>query len=331
MILHPAVLALVVSSLLQSAMLLFASWNGALILRGWSPGSGSERQLALERRNCLVSSVVGYALAFQLLSLFFFLFTADRLHIQLTGAMCAAGTLNANGYGYPALLLKTADFLLAGTWLVVNHADTRGYDAPLVKTKCRLLLLLAPLLFLDAFLQFRFFADLEPDVITSCCGSLFGSGKGGLASDLASWPAVPAMGLFFAVLGATVAMGVVFLRSARGAVLFALLCGVTFPAAILALVSAFSLYIYDLPTHHCPFCVLQAEYGHIGYLLYAALLGGAAAGLSAGALAAFRKRGSMAAVVPPLQRRLVWTAIAFFLLFALAVSFRIVVSPYRSG
>ncbi|MBP2686119.1 MAG: hypothetical protein H6Q81_1024, partial [Deltaproteobacteria bacterium] len=140
MTLHPAVLALFVASLLTGCMVLYAGWYGARILLQWEIGSGSERQLELERRTYLISTLLSVAFALQLLSLFLFVFTADRLHGMFSGAMCAAGTLNVNGFGYPVLVLKIVTFLLAGLWLVVNHADTRGYDYPLIKAKYALLL-----------------------------------------------------------------------------------------------------------------------------------------------------------------------------------------------
>ncbi len=58
--------------------------------------------------------------------------------------MCAAGTLNVNGYGYPALILKIVVFLLSGLWLLLNYADNRAYDYPLVKNKYLFLLFIAP-------------------------------------------------------------------------------------------------------------------------------------------------------------------------------------------
>ncbi len=33
----------------------------------------------------------------------------------------------------------------------------------------------------------------------------------------------------------------------------------------------FSTYIYELPTHQCPFCMLQKEYYFIGYLIWSTL------------------------------------------------------------
>ena len=140
MILHPAVLALLTMSLLVSIMVLMAGYSGVLILRSWDIRSGSELQLGLERRTYLISSILGYIFVFQILSLFLYIHTADNLHVLFVGAMCAAGTLNVNTYGYPVFILKILNFLLAGTWLILNYSDARGYDYPLIKPKYTLLL-----------------------------------------------------------------------------------------------------------------------------------------------------------------------------------------------
>jgi hypothetical protein len=33
----------------------------------------------------------------------------------------------------------------------------------------------------------------------------------------------------------------------------------------------FGTYIYELPSHRCPFCYLQSDYYYVGYLIYALL------------------------------------------------------------
>jgi hypothetical protein len=102
----PGILALFLSSLLILGMVLYASFYGALILRYWNLKSGSETQLKLERRTYLISTLMGYALVFQLLSFFLFIYTADSLHPFFTGAMCAVGSLNVNQWGYPVVIFK---------------------------------------------------------------------------------------------------------------------------------------------------------------------------------------------------------------------------------
>jgi len=132
-ILQPAVLTLLLASALTALFVAGGAWFAVGVLRGWDSGSGSERQLALERRTYLISTLLAYAFGFQLLGLFLFVNTADALAGLLVGAMCAAGTLNANAWGYPALGLKVATFVLGGVWLVVNAVDNRAEDYPLVR------------------------------------------------------------------------------------------------------------------------------------------------------------------------------------------------------
>jgi hypothetical protein len=184
MLLHPAVIALLLVSMLTSLMLVYSSYYAVLIIRQWDLTSGSEEQLALERRTYLISTILSYVFAFELLSLFLYMFTADNIHTLFVGAMCAAGTLNVNGYGYPALLLKIINFLVAGTWLIINYVDNRAHDYPLIKKKYLFLLIIAPLIVGETVTLANYLLRLRPDVITSCCGSLFSTGAGSIQSGL---------------------------------------------------------------------------------------------------------------------------------------------------
>jgi hypothetical protein len=329
-ILHPGVLALVLSSLLVSGMVVFASWQGLRVLRRWDPSSGSALQLDLERRTYLVSTLLSAALGIELVSLFLYVFTADAVAPLLTGAMCAAGTLRATAWGTPVLLLKLVNFLLAGVWLVVNHADSLGHDYPLVRKKYALLLPLAPLVLLEAWGQLAHFRDIRPDVITSCCGSLFASGGEGLGGDLAGLPPGPASVAFFVAVSAVLATGAVFHTTGRGGVPFAVAAGLALPVALAGIVSFVSPYLYEIPTHHCPFCLLQREYGYVGYPLYAALLGGAVTGMGVGAIAPARRIESLAAAVPVLQRRLAAASMLLYAIFTMIVTWRIDASALRT-
>jgi hypothetical protein len=317
-ILHPGVIALLGGSLLVSGLLLGSAWHAVRMLRRWDLTSGSALQLTLERRTYLVSALVGWALAFELASLFLYVYTADALAPMFTGAMCAAGTLHANGYGYPALLLRLVVFVCAALWLVVNHADNLGHDYPLVRTKYGLLLGLAALVPLEAWLQARFFLSLEPEVITSCCGSLFSTGGVGAGARIASLPPVPSAVALYATAGTAAGAGVALRRTGSGAlaVVLGIAAGLALLAGLGALISFVSPYVYELPTHHCPFCLLRREYGWVGYPLYAALLGAAVCGMGAGVLAPFRRIPSLAAALPAFQRRLGLAAAVLFALFA---------------
>ena len=331
MILNPGVLALAVSSSLVALLLLFASAWAILILKKWDLASGSELQLSLERRTYLISAVLNWVLGFQLVSLFLYIATADRLSSLFVGAMCAAGTLQANAFGYPTLVAKIVNFLLVGVWLILNHADTRAEDYPLIRVKYWLLLVITPLVVVETVLQARFFLGLDPDLITSCCGSLFSARGRGVTADLVSFPPGPARVLFFASVAGCVALGIRRFRSGAGSYLFSVASFWTFLVSAASLISFISVAIYELPTHHCPFCIFQSGYHAIGYPLYLSLLAGAVCGLGVGALEPFRNVPSLARFLPALQRRLVVASCLCYAGFATLVAWKIAFSNLQGG
>ena len=97
-------------------------------------------------------------------------------------------------------------------------------------------------------------------------------------------------------------------------------CGIL----ILVLIFSFiSLYIYELPTHACPFCLLQKEYHYIGYPLYLTLFGGAITGIGIGVLMPFKKIKSLSAALPGIQKKLALASILFFFVFTAIVTVEI--------
>ncbi len=328
MIFHPDILALYVSSILITFVVLYAASYGVQIIRRWNIESGSEEQLILERKTYLISTLLAYLFAFEILSLFLFIFTVDRLHTFFVGAMCAAGTLYANGYGYPALILKVVNFLFVGLWLILNYADNRGYDYPLIKKKYSLLLLLAPLLLTEMIVQANYFLRLRPDIITSCCGSLFSKEGNSFVSEMSFLPSIPMKLAFYLSMSFTVFSGIYFYRREKAGYFLSASSGVTLLVSMASILSFISVYFYELPTHHCPFCILQQEYGYVGYPLYMTLLGGTISGVGVGLLMPFRKMKSLSTVVPSLQRRLALASTFLFLIFTAIVTYRMVFTDF---
>jgi len=322
MLFHPSILALYVASLLISFMVVYSASYGVQILRKWDIQSGSETQLILERKTYLISTLLTYVFGFEILSLFLFIYTVDRLHTFFVGAMCAAGTLYVNGFGYPALILKVINFLLAGLWLILNYADNRGYDYPLIKTKYILLLNLAPLILTELALQANYFLRLDPHIITSCCGSLFSVGEQALTSEMVALPSIPMKIVFYFAMALAVASGLYCYRKSKGAYFLSGSSAVTFIVSLASILSFISVYFYELPTHHCPFCILQKEYGYVGYPLYITLLGGTIAGIGSGLLMPFRGVKSLSGILPSIQKRLALLSAVLFLIFTLIVTYR---------
>ena len=320
MIFQPAIIALLLASALCVLGLVASAPFALEVIRRWDIRSGSERQLQLERRTYLFSTLLTFVLALQLAAVLLFVFNAEKMSGMFVGAMCAVGTLNVNAFGFPALNAKIAVFFLAAMWLAINHVDSRARDYPLVRIKYALLLALAPLLAASAWIELQYFLGLRADVITSCCGSLFSEGSPTLAAEASSLAPVPAMWLFYGSLGAAIALaawhGYGGGRSRATAYGLAAASALAFVATIAGILSFVSLYIYEHPHHHCPFCILKSEYGYQGYWLYVPLFGATAAGLAAGAVQPFARIESLSEIVPGFSRCLAAIAANGFALTA---------------
>ncbi len=331
MIVNPAIIALVGGSWITVGFAAYAGFLGLQIIRHWDLAGGSERQLVLERRTYLVSTIMAYLLALEIFSLFLFIYTADHLHPMFVGAMCAAGSLHVDPFGYPALLAKIAIVLYGGVWLLINRADNRAEDYPLIRFKYWLLLGITILLVGSALLQTAYFRGLRANVITSCCGTLFSSETRSIAGAIAALPIHLTRIAFFISTALHLCIGAHYLKTARGAGLFGWSSAAFFAVAAVSVVSFISVYYYALPTHHCPFDLLQPGYHFVGYPLYAALFVSAVTGIAVGVMGGFAGHGSLATILPPMMRRLGWISLAANLAFTALAVYPMIFSDFILG
>ena len=305
MILHPGILALLLGALISLTLLAGAVVLGLRIARDWEPARADARQLQLERQSWLAATLVQWAVGFEALSLLLFVFTADALHPLFVGAMCATGTLNANPAGWHLLWLKLLLFVLGGLWWVANRIDQQVPEAPLTKVKFLGLLILLPLCVADLVMMAVYFSGLHPEIITSCCGSLFGTAGRGTASELAALPVRPMIIAFYSVSGAFGGLLLICRQHAGWAwrTLLAMAAGLFAATALASVVAFISVYYYRLPHHHCPFDLLQGQYYFIGYPLYVCLFGALLCGLVPQLLALLRPLPAFADRLAAAERR----------------------------
>jgi hypothetical protein len=318
MLMQAPVMALLAVAWLGALTLLWAGAFGVQLLRHWDPASGAQRQLLLERQTELVATLVAQLLAWQGAALLLMVVNADRAAPLLVGAMCAFGSFNASVWGFPALYAKLGLFFAAGAWLALQRADRAAPDWPLTRRKYRLLLaVLLPLALTDAALSTLYFADLQPDTLTACCGSSFHPEHEGLAAEASA--VAPSTALWALAVGLALVLAWGALASHRAVLAPAYgLASLGFLAlGLLAVVAAISPYVYESPHHHCPFCVMKREYDHVGFALYLPLFIGASAGLASGLLS-WQMPAHLGAVLVRQTRRLRWVSMGGFALFALA-------------
>ncbi len=315
MLLNPSILALIIVSGMVAGMILLAAGFGLQVMRHWDIHSGSELQLRMERRTYLISTLVAFSFLAELISLLLFIYNAEQMSSQFVGAMCATGVLNVDPWGWPTLYLKIAIFFLGAIWLTINHVDNEARDYPLVRVKYGLLLLILPLVVAEAVVQVTFFLQMDPNIITSCCGSLFSPEGQGVAAELSGVEPDTALGLLIGSGLLTLFIGIWYLRRRQGGILFAISSLGAFLVALLAIVSCIALYIYEHPHHHCPFCILKGGHDFMGYYLYIPLFIATALALGAGAISPFRRIPSLRHVIPRESRRYILLSMAGMLLF----------------
>ncbi len=320
MILHPWILGLIIG---HSALLLIFSLgfiNAWQIFRGWDYNSTEEKQFLLEKKTYLVSTVMNFALFTQILMLFLFEMAADELANVLPGAMCAVGTLSSNSYGFPLLDLKIVSFFVYFIWLVINYLDNRIETYPLVRKKYLGLMLIYPLAVVETILLFMFAFNLDPSVITSCCGSVYNEGTEGLGGTLAGASAGFILPLFFSIIILLLLNRFVFNRrdaekKGLGNLLEFPLWIAFFITAIVVIISFISTYVYEILSHKCPFCFMGTEYHYYGVALYLCLFVATATGIAVGLLETIKQPETLKEKARLLQKKMntvsLWGMLAF--------------------
>ena len=99
-----------------------------------------------------------------------------------------------------------------------------------------------------------------------------------------------------------------------------------FGVSIASIIAFISLYFYEIPTHHCPFDILQKGYYFIGYPIYLCLFGGVFFGFAAGALELGRRKTSLRLILDKTQKKWIRYSIVLTVLFVALCSWGIVSS-----
>ncbi len=236
-----------------------------------------KKQYTLEKQSFLSATIIKYILSIKILLFIFFIFTLDKISNVLTGAMCAAGVVDATSYGIYLLLFKLINIYLFGFWLVVHKFDMETETLEYTKLKFGLFIFIFFLFISEIILEITMFSSIDVDKLVSCCGTLYSNSE---TSYLSSIFALNSSYLLMAFYGTFLLLVIsYFIKNDYIYIIFNLIFLIL---AIITLIIFFGTYIYELPTHHCPFCMLQKEYYYIGYILYFTLFVGTFYGFNIG-------------------------------------------------
>ncbi len=275
MFLTPEILINLFIDTLSYIFLAIAFFVAVKIVLWFDFGADTPRQYALERQSYLASTIVAFVLGLKIPMIFYFIYTLDHLSTIIPGAMCAAGVVSANEYGVWLFVFKIIDIYLFALWLLLNLADLRTKEYRYTKMKFAFFILIFLFVTIELVLEYLFFHALDVSKVVSCCGVLFNPVAHSALGIVAHIdPKLLAFGFYLCYIALAVAA---FLKRAT---LFGVLSLLFLLLSILAIIFFFSPYIYELPTHRCPFCFLQTEYHYIGYVIYLFLFLGTFGGIA---------------------------------------------------
>lgn len=263
-------LSLEVSVLLFTQFILFfilsvALFHTVIILSKFKIGATTLQQYAVEKRAYLVIVIISVVLVVKISLLPFFTYTLNELSNIIPGAMCGAGVISANEYGVTALLLKILVIMLGLLWIVLNHEDQRALNYPYFRKKLWFFIIIYIFFILELFFELNFFTKLSTDNPVLCCSAIY--------NDKTNINNLPLNLSIFQLVGVFYFLYFVVILSAyfQKKVLLFFSTNIFIYISYYAIVYFFATYIYELPTHRCPFCLLQHEYNYIGYIVFGSL------------------------------------------------------------
>ncbi|MEK6659106.1 MAG: hypothetical protein AABY36_05435 [Campylobacterota bacterium] len=274
MLLTPEVLTILILNGIFALLGIVAFVLSIRIYLGWNIESTLPLQYKLEKDSFLASTIIKYIFSVKVPLFLFFVFALDKISNVITGAMCAAGVVDATQIGMSLIVLKIINLYLFAYWLRLHSQDMTDKNQPYTKLKFGLFIGLFFLFIVEVVLEIFMFSSIEINKMVSCCGSIYSSSSTSAISTLFTLDTSLLLALFYGNY-----LLIVLFYFLKNRYIFTLLNIIFIPVSLISLILFFGTYIYELPSHHCPFCYLQSDYYYVGYLIYFLLFVGTFYGL----------------------------------------------------
>lgn len=251
-------------------LMIVSEFSVLKVLKNWNFALTTSSQYALEKRNYLVNTLIYFTVITKMILFVYFIKFLDELSSVVPGAMCAAGVIGANSYGNILLLFKIFILFLLGIWILINILDLKAKDFPFLKEKYNLFTFIFVLIILEFLLEFTYFLNIPLSVPVYCCTTVFTVGNLPFGLEIPSL-----LILYYVLFGIILIAGLLKLPS------ISFMFNIVFLfCAYYSVTYFFGTYVYQLPNHKCPFCMLQKEYYYIGYAIWISLFCGVFFGIS---------------------------------------------------
>ena len=270
-LLNDEVIIYLLSEIIIYLLLFIAFLATPTIIKNWNFNNFSSKQFKLENRSYLVITIISFTIILKIMLIPYLIYTIDELSNIVAGAMCGAGVIKANAYGNPLLFLKIIVIFLSGFWITINQIDLKSKNYKYTILKLWLFVAIFFLMTMEITLDILYFTNIETSKPVSCCSVIFDN-RDYLFMGLDVTKIVI---LFYLLYMLTI------LTTLSKKYAISMLANILFlPIAYYSVVYFFGTYIYQLPTHKCPFCMMQSDYYFVGYLLWGLLILGVFRGIN---------------------------------------------------
>jgi len=262
-------------------LLSIAFYFSLSIIKNWDFNKTTNKQYKLEKTSYLVILIISFTLIVKIVLFPYFAYSLDNLSNIVPGAMCAAGIVGANEFGQINLALKILILFFIGVWLIINSLDLKEKTYPFTKKKYFLYIFIFILSIVELFLDFSFLENISTKEPVMCCSVIFGVNNTGskIPFDLSISNLLIVFYLLYIL--------TTILSLQKSSFLNLIINFMFLYIGYYAVTYFFSTYIYQLPTHQCPFCMLQKEYYFVGYFIWGTLFLGTFFGISSFILKTF--------------------------------------------
>ena len=269
MLFTPEIITLYIVNILFVVFATIAFINALKIVRHYDANKTTQQQYELEKKSYLSATIIKFIFYVKVPLFLFFIYTLDNLSSLLPGAMCAAGVVSATSYGTPLLFLKILNLYIFAFWIALNDEDMKYEHQPYLKQKFLLFCVAYFLLIAEIVLEGVMFFSMDASSVVDCCGAIFSTTSATYMAEILGAAPSLLLSLFYGIFALMVLFYIL-----KNRYIYAVLNILYLIIALITLIAFFGTYIYELPTHHCPFCLLQSDYNYIGYFLYIILFVG---------------------------------------------------------
>lgn len=280
-ILNNKVIIYLLSETVIYLLLLIAFLATPTLIKNWNFNNFSSSQFKLENRSYLIITIISFTIILKIILLPYLIYTIDELSNIVVGAMCGAGVIKANIYGNPLLAIKIIIIFLSGFWITLNNIDLKSKDYRYTILKLWIFIAIFALLTIEITLDILYFTNIEISKPVSCCSVIFNSREYLLFGLDTTKVVILSYLLYFLIILTTISKN--YIASIVSNIIF-------LPVAYYSVVYFFGTYIYQIPTHKCPFCMLQSDYYFVGYIIWGLLLIGVFKGINQGLVELFFKK-----------------------------------------